>query len=175
MEEGSSTLESTGAIATEITWQKEWLRRRSALIDQLVSKPIQVRVLAVVITDPLAHTKYLDQDELAKPYQTASAPDRTQLLRKLLEGLAQISDLKPPTLPLSLDIPTIDYLLRLVIHPFATSPSHPALRKEVTRTVINNSSRSSCQIYMRCRPTTLGQLLSDMKRFVGVYESEYRR
>jgi hypothetical protein len=111
------------------------------------------------------------------------APDRSTLLTSLLGELAKDSDLEPPTLP-SDGIPprTIDYLLRLIVHPYTTSPkNHPAILKTtlpgntgVTPTGDRALSIGTFQVYQRCQTTTLAEALADLKKFVSVYDSESR-
>ena len=107
-------------------------------------------------------------------------PDRSPLLTSLLGELAKDRDLEPPVLPDD-GIPprTTDYLLRLIVHPYTTSPTnHPAIlkttpdnvRKTPTRGV--PSSNGTFQVYMRSQTTTLSQALEDLKKFVSVYDSE---
>ena len=47
-----------------------------------------------------------------------------------------------PSIPLN----TVKYLSRLLVHPFVTSPDHPALQID-----LQDGTRKSFHLYMRCK------------------------
>lgn len=112
------------------------------------------------------------QKELGRPYVASTATlGRFLLLQNLLRQLAQDSDLEPPTLPPGLSDDTVDYLLRLIVHPYTTSPDHPALIKSSKS---KSKSKGSFEVYMRCRDSTVEDELLNLKKFISVYEGERR-
>jgi hypothetical protein len=97
-------------MQAELEWQKERLRQRDLTIDRLVPKWLQ--------------------DELSRPYDAVNEADRAPLLLSILTEFAEQLSLLHPTLPSGLPSRTVDYLLRLAVHPYTTNPEgHPALQR----------------------------------------------
>jgi hypothetical protein len=101
------------------------------------------------------------QNELAKPFVAATDDHhREQLLRLIVRELAQDQGLRPPN-NISLPPITVDYLLRLLVHPFTTPPDHPALRLSL--------ESKDFQLYMRCRQVS--NLRDKPEAFLNAYSS----
>ena len=136
------------SFVEELEWQKDWLRQRDHIISRNVPEWLQV--------------------ELSQPYKEnvhattnidATTLDRTALLETILTQLSQAANLRAPDVSPTVPARTIDYLLRLLVHPYTTSPDHPALRKCVAM----DKTSSSFQVYMRSRKSTIGQELTNLR------------